>query len=76
MVYQGRGCIKNKKLTETDRPALHFAKPPANPILPGALSRSRIVVLVTAGKGKYDLRIVQSIKRKEIVSVILRRIHR
>lgn len=76
MVYQGAGRIKNKKLTEPDRPPFAFYWAVRKSDFLGAFFRGRIVVLVTAGKAKYDLRIVQSLETREIVSVILCRIHR
>jgi hypothetical protein len=42
---------------------------------PDAFFRTSIVLLETAGKGKYDLRIVLSLETQEILSVSIQRSH-
>lgn len=63
---------KAKTLADAYRAILLCAKGIAILISRYAFSRIRIVVLETAGKGKYDRRIVPSLETQEIVSVNIR----
>ena len=62
MVYQGAGHIKSKKIGEAQFSASYFAEAIEIIFSSDTFFRTLIVVLETARKGKYDLRIVLSLE--------------